>query len=54
MADRIRYTQVILTQSQWSAIARIARREGTTVARFIRELVLAAVEREQTRRRSED
>jgi hypothetical protein len=52
MREGIRFTQVILTQEEWTAVARLARRNGVSVARFVRDLVLDAVEEEQKRRKA--
>lgn len=51
MADGIHYVQVILTDSQHMSLSRLARRDDSTVSRYIRKLVLAAIEREQEQRK---
>jgi predicted DNA-binding ribbon-helix-helix protein len=53
MRDGIRFTQVILTQAEWTVLWRLARRESITVTKFVRNLVLRAVREEEKRRARE-
>jgi hypothetical protein len=46
----IRFTQVILTDAEWATLERCGTRQGVSVTRLIREIVLERVEAEERRR----